>query len=114
MEPSMAVTVPHPNQVDLKRIERALEQRERYRYVIPHVIPDEEERGYRIESPCCSRNVEPNGAIIDIALLKYLKPHWLLYRKDHDYSTWVLHSVVDSINEALGILLPDTERVFWP
>ena len=114
MQAAVAHIAPHPNEVDLKRIERALEQRERYRYVAPHVIPDEEDHGYRIESPCCSRNVEPSGGPIDIALLKYLKPHWLLYRKDHDYSTWVLHSVVDTLNEALDILLPDDERVFWP
>src|SRR5271169_1589085 len=115
MQPAMAdATQMHPNQVDRKRIERALEQRERYRYVTPQVVPDEEEHGYRIESPCCSRNVEPAGGIIDIALLKYLKPHWLLYRKDHDYSTWVLHSVVETLNAALEILLPDEERVFWP
>ena len=104
----------HPNEVDCKRIERSLAQRERYRYVSPHVIPDEEEGGYRIESPCCSRNVEPSGGIIDIALVKYFRPHWLLYRKDLQFSTWVLHSVVDTLGEALDILLPDEERVFWP
>lgn len=104
----------HPNQFDCKRIERALAQRERYRYVSPHVIPDEEEHGYRIESPCCSRNVEPEGGIIDIALLKFFNPRWLIYRKDHDYSIWVLHSVVDTLTGALDILLPDEERVFWP
>ena len=111
----MADTAPaHPNQVDRKRIERALEQRERYHYVSPHVIPDEDEHGYRVESPCCSRNVEPVGGIIDIALLKYLKPHWLLYRRDHTYSTWGLHSVVGTLHAALEILLSDDERVFWP
>ena len=105
---------PHPNLFDCKRIERALKQRERYHYVTPQVVPDEEDHGYRIESPCCSRNVEPSGGIIDIALFKFSRPHWLLYRKDHEYSTWVLHSVTDTLNEALDILLPDNERVFWP
>ncbi len=104
----------HPNEIDLRRIVLALDRRERYRYVTPRVVADEEEHGYRIESPCCSRNVEPAGGIIDIALLKHLKPHWLLYRKDHDYSTWVLHSVTGTLQEALQILLPDAERVFWP
>jgi len=104
----------HPNEFDCKRIERSLSTRVRYRYVSPQVIPDEDEKGYRIESPRCSRNVEPSGGIIDIALVKYFDPHWLLYRKDHEYSTWVLHSVVDTLHEALGILLPDEERVFWP
>ncbi len=105
---------PHPNQFDCKRIELALKQRERYQYVTPRVVPDEDDHGYRIESPCCSRNVEPSGGIIDIALFKFSRPHWLLYRKDHEYSTWVLHSVTDTLNEALDILLPDNERVFWP
>ncbi len=114
MQASVDSLPAHPNQVDCRRIERALEQRERYRYVTPQVVPDEEERGYRVESPCCSRNVEPAGDVIDIALLKYIKPHWLLYRKDHAYSTWVLHSVVDTLHAALEILLPDEERVFWP
>ena len=104
----------HPNQLDCKRIERALAQRERYKYVTPQVIADEGEQGYRIESPCCSRNVKPAGGIIDIALLKYLKPHWILYRKDHQSSTWVKHSVVDTLKAALEILLPDEGRVFWP
>lgn len=110
----MPETPAHPNEVDNKRIQRALALRERYLYVTPRVVANEEEHGYRIESPCCSRNVEPSGGIIDIALLKYVKPHWLLYRKDHDYSTWVLHSVTDTLKEALEILLPDSERVFWP
>ena len=105
---------PHPNELDRKRIERALAQRERYRYVTPQVVMDFEDRAYRIESPCCSRNVEPGGGIIDIALLKYVSPHWLLYRKDHEYSTWVLHEVTDSLFEAMEILLPDAQRVFWP
>lgn len=104
----------HPNELDRKRIERTLEKRERYRYVSPRVVPDLDERGYRIESPCCSRNVEPAGGIIDIALLKYLQPQWLLYRKDHACRIWVLHSLCDSLHEALGILLPDHERVFFP
>ena len=104
----------HPNQVDRKRIERALEQRERYRYVSPKVVPHEEDHGYRIESPCCSRNIEPSGGIIDIALLKFFSPHWLLYRKDHKYSAWVLHSVTGTLKEALDILLPDEQRIFWP
>jgi hypothetical protein len=109
-----AAMPPHPNQVDRKRIEHALKQRERYRYVSPDVVPDEDEHGYRIESPCCSRNVEPAGDIIDIALLKFFSPHWLLYNKDHEHSSWALHSVTDTLNEALDILLPDNDRVFWP
>ncbi len=104
----------HPNEFDHRRIERALAARERYRYVAPKVVADKEEHGYRIESPCCSRNVEPSGGVIDIALFKYTQPHWLLYRKDHHYSTWVLHNVTDTLQQALDVVLHDDERVFWP
>lgn len=103
---------PHPNPFDCKRIERTLAQRERYRYVTPHVVM--EENGYRIESPCCSRNVDREGGTIDIAMLKYSAPHWLLYRKDHEHMAWLLYEITESLNEALDILLPDTERIFWP
>lgn len=113
MQPALS-RPPHPNPFDCKRIERALSRRERYRYVSPRVVLDVKDRGYRIESPCCSRNVEPAGGIIDIALLKFLNPQWQLYRKDHQFRKWVLHSVTGSLNEALDILLPDNERVFWP
>lgn len=110
----LTATQPHPNQLDRRRIERKLDARERYRYVTPQVVADENEHGYRIESPCCSRNVEPLGGTIDIALLKYSNPNWLLYRKDHTHGTWVLHGALNSLNEALEILLYDIERVFWP
>ena len=52
----------HPNDLDRKRIERALAKRARYRYVLPRVLP--EARGYRIESPCCSRNIDAEGGVI--------------------------------------------------
>jgi hypothetical protein len=50
-----------------RRIERALRERARYRYVSPRVLRDAD--GFRIESPCCSRNVDPGGGVIDIARL---------------------------------------------
>ena len=46
----------HPNDLDRKRIERALKVRKRYRYVTPNVTTTV--GGYRIESPCCSRNID--------------------------------------------------------
>ena len=58
----------HPNELDLRRIARAIQGRERYRYVKPHVIAAE--AGYLVRSPCCSRNVDPAGGEIDIALLR--------------------------------------------
>ncbi|NNM81713.1 MAG: hypothetical protein HKL98_03790 [Burkholderiales bacterium] len=101
-----------PNELEGKRIERALLRRVRYRYVTPIVCIEED--GYRIESPCCSRNIDPSGGPVDIALLKFGNPHWLLHFKDHANQSWVLHSVTGSLSEALEILLPDEERVFWP
>lgn len=47
----MAMKVLHPNDVDRKRIERAIKTRKRYRYVSPSVLAVS--GGYRIESPCC-------------------------------------------------------------
>ena len=40
---------PHPNEVDRKRIEKMLAERERYKYVAPKVLPDVE--GYLVRSP---------------------------------------------------------------
>ncbi len=73
----------HPNDVDRKRIERALKARKRYRYVSPIVAAVA--GAYRIESPCCSRNIDTNGGVIDVALLLYDadRKAWQLFRKDH-------------------------------
>ena len=101
-----------PNQVDRKRIERKLKNRARYRYVHPRIVP--EDGGYRIESPCCSRNVDHDGGVIDIARLEYAAPLWRLYRKDHPCNAWLLYAETATLMAALDILLPDTDRVFWP
>ena len=68
----------HPNDVDKKRIEKALRARKRYRYVTPQVEPAE--RGYRIVSPCCSRNVDPTGGIVDVARIEFVESsrYWFL------------------------------------
>lgn len=73
----------HPNEMDLRRIARALAARERYRYVWPHVSPAE--RGYRISSPCCSRRVDPQGGEIDIDWIEHVRSsgRWRLHRRDH-------------------------------
>ena len=57
----------HPNDLDRKRIERALKSRKRYRYVTPSVTTTI--GGYQIESPCCSRNIDRDGGVVDVALL---------------------------------------------
>ncbi len=92
---------------------RALAARSRYRYVEPQVLDAEE--GYRIVSPCCSRNVDPDGGLIDVALLQYqdsVMP-WRLYRRDHTVQQWLLHSLHERLDELVEHLNADPQRVFW-
>ena len=102
-----------PNDVDRKRIERAITGRVRYRYVTPTVIAVDD--GYRIESPCCSRNIDKAGGRIDIAWLEYLPPRrgWRLYRKDHTAQQWVYYDEFATLKLLLEELNQDTERLFW-
>lgn len=104
---------PQPNDVDRKRIERALGRRERYRYVSPRVraVTD----GYRIESPCCSRNVDPDGGVVDVALLLFVPATraWQLYRRDHAARHWRLYGSYAGLAELLDVLNADPERKFW-
>src|SRR3546814_5596575 len=65
-EPVMAR---QPNEFDLMRVSRSLERRERYKYVTPTVLPVAD--GYLVRSPCCSRNIDPEGGEIDVALLAW-------------------------------------------
>ena len=103
----------HPNDLDLKRIERALKTRKRYRYVSPNVLAVS--GGYRIESPCCSRNIDPDGGVVDVALLLYEADcgAWQLFQKDHVNALWVFHSIHDRLIDLLEHLNADTERKFW-
>jgi hypothetical protein len=104
---------PQPNDFDRRRIERALKARKRYRYVTPSVAPVG--GGYRIESPCCSRNIDPEGGIVDVALLMFDEDRvaWRLFRKDHAKRTWELHQSYGRLIELLEDLNIDLERVFW-
>jgi hypothetical protein len=104
----------HPNEFDCHRIERALESRQRYRYVQIAVIPIA--NGYRIESPCCSRNVEPSGGIIDIARIEHqpAQDGWILFRKNHWDQTWLIHGAFASLQAVLDLLKQDPAREFWP
>lgn len=107
------------------RLERALRQRVRYRYVQPRVL--REGAGLRIESPCCSRNVDPGGGVIDIALLipsasRTLSDQppdkrgrgWSLHARDHAAGAWVLQHESDQLDVLLDLLCIDAERQFWP
>jgi hypothetical protein len=103
----------HPNELDCRRIERALKARRRYRYVKPRVAMVA--GGYRIVSPCCSRNVDPDGGEIDVALLAWDAPRavWRLLWRDHKAAAWALHSVHDRLAAATAALNADPERLFW-
>jgi len=104
---------PQPNELDRKRIERSIKDRKRYRYVTPEVHPTED--GYLIQSSCCSRNIDPNGGVIDIARLEF-KPNrgcWWLYHKDHEIGHWIMHGEYQSLQQILALLNEDPKRRFW-
>ncbi len=105
--------VRHPNELDLRRVVRALETRQRYRYVEPSVLPTED--GYLIRSACCSRNIDPDGGVIDIALLRWDKdsPGWCLYRRDHAAQGWITDSRFARLPELFERLNADPDRIFW-
>jgi len=102
-----------PNEFDRKRIERGLALRKRYRYVSPSVRVVES--GYLIVSPCCSRNVDPDGGLVDVALMVHApgEAPWCLYRKEHSMHEWQLHSRHGRLAELLGELNDDPRRLFW-
>lgn len=96
----------------VRRMERALRERVRYRYVKPQVL--REGGSYRIQSPCCSRNVDPTGGLIDIALLvPHAGSHWCLCSRDHTNGTWVPQHQDASLDLLLDLLCVDTARQFW-
>ncbi len=103
----------HPNELDKKRIERSLKSRKRYLYVSPLVRPIDS--GYRIESPCCSRNIDAEGGVVDIALLEFCAEtgNWRLYRKDYPHNTWELENAYSRLADALAELNTDPGRKFW-
>lgn len=104
---------PHPNEVDCKRIERMLQRRKRYRYVDPVIrfVPG----GYHIESPCCSRNIDPTGGVIGIAQIEYIPQWrvWRLSRRNHIEQCWVACAEFTTLGETLELLNSDPQRVFW-
>ena len=95
-----------------RMIRRALRHRVRYRYVQPSVLRDAQ--GWRIVSPCCSRNADPDGGVIDIALLQRLGGGWRLYSRDHAASAWVAHEESEELQDLLDTLCLDPQRLFWP
>ncbi|WP_085315080.1 DUF3024 domain-containing protein [Derxia lacustris] len=104
---------PRASSLDRKRIERAIKDRVRYKYVHPEVLPAEP--GWRIVSPCCSRNVDPDGGVIDIAWIEPLKAGgWRLHSRDHAKQAWVAQQDSLRIDALLEAIKLDPQRVFWP
>jgi hypothetical protein len=95
-------------------IEVALEARQRYKYVLPRVLPQSGLPGWRVVSPNCSRSVDPAGGDIDIA---WLEPAagagWRLHARDHRCQAWVLKLQAPTLAAALARLVDDPLKEFW-
>ncbi|MCA1374393.1 MULTISPECIES: DUF3024 domain-containing protein [Bradyrhizobium] len=113
MRKAKAGLLPHPNELDRKRIERGLSARKRYLYVSPKVGPVR--GGYLVESPCCSHNIDTDGALIDVALILYdtVSGIWKLFRKNHAQGVWEFYSLYLRLPSAIDDLNADPERLFW-
>lgn len=95
------------------RIERALARRERYRYVRPRV--EAEGAGWKVVSPNCSRNIDPQGGEIAIAWLVPAEGgRWSLHARDHAEDAWRLEAAGLTLDAALARLCEDPQRIFWP
>jgi hypothetical protein len=102
-----------PNELDIRRIKRLLQQRTRYLYVMPQVKIVE--HGYCIQSPCCSRNLDSSGGLVDIARLEYdiRLGVWKLFRKDHQENRWDFFSLEQRLEGLMDYLNVDAARLFW-
>ncbi len=110
--PETAAGIYQPNAFDRKRVERALRERSRYLYVSPVVRTVE--GGFQVESPCCSRRIDADGGVVDIALLLCPQPGvWKLYCKDHSAAQWLLHGTYQWLVELLEELKNDPQQKFW-
>lgn len=97
--------------LDARRIAKALAQRTRYKYVHPRV--EREGRGWKVVSPNCSRNVDPEGGEIAIAwLVPDNEGSWLLYSRDHAQGCWQLRRR-DRLAALLACLCADPDREYW-
>ncbi|MBL8435863.1 MAG: hypothetical protein JNL99_13120 [Zoogloea sp.] len=105
-----------PGELVRRRILRSLEKRSRYRYVRPEV--SWRDGGWQVSSPCCSRNVDADGGVIDIARLEPAEPGglapWRLYARDHQTGQWVWQASAARIDELLALVVDDAHRVFSP
>ena len=113
VSPTLLAQGTQPNEFDLRRLKRMLEKRERYRYVTVSITPTD--NGYLITSPCCSRSVSPDGALIDIALIEYEEASemWKLSAKNHVEGQWDLQRSSETLKQLVEYLLLDPSKVFW-
>lgn len=97
--------------LDVRRIERGLQARTRYKYVQPRVV--REGVGWKVVSENCSRNIDAEGGEVDIT---WLVPHseggWLLYSRDHAQDCWQLRPPSVSLAAVLDRLCADQDREF--
>lgn len=110
----MPVMLAVVHDMDRVRIERALRQRVRYRYVQPQVERAPAAPGWVVSSPCCSRNIDPSGGVISIAWLEPAEGMWSLYFRDHVHDRWILHDECHHLQPLLDEICLDPTRVFWP
>lgn len=98
----------------LPHLRRALRSRTRYRYVRPRVRREGEH--FRIEAPCCSRNIDPAGGVIDIALITPLPDGagWQIHARDHAGGGWVPQGQSAQLGDLMQLLCTDPQRRFWP
>jgi hypothetical protein len=108
--PSVAAVI-GATEVAYRRVLRALRSRRRYRYVRPEVRARDD--GFVVVSPCCSRNVDPQGGVIDIAWIEPLGTGWRLHHRDHASGRWST-SAEGPLPRLLELLCADPERLFWP
>jgi len=99
--------------LDARRIANALDGRTRYKYVSPRVV--REGLGWKIVSPNCSRNIDPDGGEIDIA---WLVPDgatgaWLLFSRDHVQDCWMMRRRDPRLAPLLEHVCLDPQREFW-
>jgi hypothetical protein len=102
--------------LDWQRIVRALPGRERYKYVQPRV--EREGTGWKIVSPNCSRNIDPEGGEIDIAWFEpdtqaATQGRWRLHARDHAAARWVLSRSDVTLPQAIALVCTDTQRTYW-
>jgi hypothetical protein len=94
-----------------RRVVRALRARRRYRYVKPEVR--RQDAGFVVVSPCCSRNVDAAGGVIDIAWIECTDAAWRLHHRDHAAQRWSC-CAEGPLPRLLDLLCADPDRLFWP